>query len=39
MEREENIERQIQTLKDDDELVQTQAIELLVEVGEPAVDS
>ena len=38
MEREENIERLIQTLKDDDELVQTQAVGLLEEIGEPAVE-
>ena len=38
MEREANIERLIQTLKDDDELVQDQAVGLLEEIGEPAVD-
>ena len=38
MEREENIERLIQTLKDDDELVQTQAVGLLEEIGKPAVE-
>ncbi len=38
MEREANIQRLIETLKDDDELVQTQAVGLLEEVGEPAVE-
>lgn len=38
MEREANIGRLIQTLKDDDELVQTQAVGLLEEIGEPAVE-
>ena len=38
MERETNIKRLIQTLKDDDELVQTQAVGLLEEIGEPAVE-
>lgn len=38
MERETNIERIIRTLKDEDELVQKQASELLEEIGEPAVE-
>jgi bilin biosynthesis protein len=38
MERQNNIERLIQTLGDDDELVIVQASELLEELGEPAVD-
>ena len=37
MEVEKNIERLIETLKDDDEHVQVQATEMLEEIGEPAV--
>ena len=37
MEVEKNIGRLIETLKDDDELVQVQATEMLEEIGAPAV--
>ena len=38
MEVQKNVERLIQTLKDEDELVQLQSLSLLEEIGEPAVD-
>jgi len=38
MEVEKNVARLIENLKDTDELVQVQTTEMLVEIGEPAVD-
>ncbi|MGZ7108899.1 MAG: HEAT repeat domain-containing protein, partial [Methanobacterium sp.] len=38
MERKENIKRLIQNLKDSDEFVQRQNMDLLEEIGEPAVE-
>ena len=38
MEVQKNVERLIQTLKDEDELVQIQSISLLEEIGKPAVE-
>ena len=38
MEVQKNVERLIQTLKDEDELVQLQSLSLLEEIGGPAVD-
>lgn len=38
MQRRENIERIIEQLKEDDEHMRVQVVELLSEIGEPAVD-